>query len=284
MRKLVVFTINLLLLSGAGFCLAADFIAGTDGYLVANGLTETQLTTNVATEDREPFISAVGETTISDPTADVVSRTGTHPTLNYGWADLTSASLKKNETNQCWLFTLQTAEDIPTSAPWQANFLLYIDHDADTSNNAPQGVRINTDYEIAVKYGTEDENIAPQWFTDFRWYNPEPDFWATDKETASTFEFKGNQLNICVPFSEISSEVTPTWRAAAVGSDGKATQIDVVPGAGFPPPLGETYPTWDSSVNSTNYAGLINWASLGIVLTGIAVVVVVRRKKKQNKN
>ncbi|HBR80613.1 MAG: hypothetical protein UW63_C0061G0004 [Candidatus Uhrbacteria bacterium GW2011_GWF2_44_350] len=276
MKKIIAILLGFSLLSGASFCLATDYRAGTDDYLVAGGLTEEQLTNNVSTENREPFTSTSGETSVSDPTGDVLSNSGTHPQINYGWADLTSASLEKNSKNQCWLFNMGVAEEIPTNAPWQANFLLYIDRDGDTTNNAPQGVRINTDYEISVKFGSENQNEAPYWFIDMRWYNPEPNFWAINKETTSTFKFDGKNLNICVPFEEISEDTTPAWRAAAVVSNGQATQVDIAPGTGFPPPSGEFYTTWNTGTTSTNLHNLINWTALEIVGGLILLIVVIK--------
>jgi len=260
----------LTLISSPVFCLASEsFKPGTDEYLKAGGLTEEQLTADVSTEDRESFISASGETSTTDPTGDVLSRSGTHPGINFGWGDLTEASLKKDKTKQCWNFNLKVAEQIPSAAPWQANYLLYIDGDSKTDNNAPTGVRINTDYEISIKYSAEQGG----WLSDLRWYNPEPDFWAVNKETAATFNFNNNELSVCVPFTEISADITPTWRVAAVISDSQNTQVDVAPGAGFPPPKGETYATWGTkNSTSTNFVSLINWQALVVVL-GIAVLI-----------
>lgn len=244
------------------FCFALEpFHPGTDEYLISAGLTEEQLTTKVNTEDREPFVSAEGETSITDPTGDVLSRTGTHPGINYGWGDLISAGLVKDNEKQCWLFTMQTAEEFPPAVSWQANFLFYIDHDGLVDNNAPEGVRINTDYEVSVKFSASNEE-KKEWYVDLRWYNPATDFWATNKTTASTFGFDKNRLSLCVPFSEISTEVIPTWRTAAAVSDGEATQVDVAPGAGFPPPKGQTYPTWGTMTNKTS---LLNWQALEII-------------------
>lgn len=257
-----------LLTVAPSLCLALEpFHPGTDEYLIFAGLTEEQLTTKVNTENREPFISARGETSITDPTGDVLSRTGTHPEINYGWGDLIATSLSKNNEEQCWLFVLQAAEDFPSSVSWQANFLLYIDSDNNLDNNALEGVRANTDYEISIKFSTSDES-KKDWYADLRWYNPTTDFWATNKTTASTLKFKEDQLSVCVPFDEISAEITPTWRTAAAVSDGENTQIDVAPGTGFPPPKGQTYLTWKTS---TNEASLLNWQALGIVI-GIAVL------------
>ncbi|MFH1089298.1 MAG: hypothetical protein V1716_02645 [Candidatus Uhrbacteria bacterium] len=268
-KKILTICVLSLLISPV-FCLASEsFKPGTDEYLKAGGLTEEQLTADVSTEDREPFISASGETSATDPTGDVLSRSGTHPGINFGWGDLTEASLKKDETKQCWDFSLKVAEQIPSAAPWQANYLLYIDSDGKIDNNTPIGVRINTDYEISIKYEAEKS----KWSADLRWYNPEPDFWAVNKETASTFEFKNDSLSICVPFTEISTDIVPTWRVAAVISDGQNTQVDVAPGVGFPPPKGETYPTWGTNnSDSTNFTSLINWRSL-VIVGGIAALI-----------
>lgn len=287
MKKKEIIAFSALLLTLPIISLALEpFKPGTDEYLQNSGLTEEQLTNKVATEDREPFISAAGEMTAIDPTGDVVSRWGTHPSLKAGWGDLTSASLKKDAEKQCWLFSLETTEDIPETISIKANYLFYIDRDGNTENNATTGARINTDYEVSVKYLSDQG-----WQTDLRWFNQETNFWAVDKETASTFQKTEKNITLCVPFTEISSEVTPTWRAAAAVSDDNDTQIDVVPGAGFPPPKGQTYPTWSTAVSdnspSTNSNNLVNWPALGAVagLAGLGILIklifwFIEKKKK----
>ncbi|MFH1253268.1 MAG: hypothetical protein V1664_02980 [Candidatus Uhrbacteria bacterium] len=261
------------------FVLAANSIRpGTADYLVGNGLTEQQITPETATEKREPFISLTGETVYIDPIGDVLSRVGTYPQINYGWGDLTKVELKKNNEKQCWQFGLNVAQEIPPNTPsLQANFILYIDRDGILENNAPQGVRINTDYEVSIKYDIVDKE-NPGWETGLRWYNKETDFWAVNKTTASTFEMKGSNLSVCVPFAEIPAEVIPTWRVAAAISDGGNTQIDVAPGAGFPPPLGETYATWQPTIDqpSTESLSLLNWNALMIIVAVIGLIVLVK--------
>jgi hypothetical protein len=288
-NKKISFLISLTVLFVPFFVLAADSPRpGTDDYLIDNGLTEIQLTTKTATEKREPFIDLKGETTTTDPVGDVVSRYGTHPQTNYGWGDLTNASLAKNNDKQCWQFDFTVAEEIPASpVSLQSNLLVYLDSDNNLENNATTGVRINTDYEVSIKYDQKNG-----WITGLRWYNKEAEFWAINKTTASTFEFNKNNVSVCIPFTEVSAEVTPIWRAALAISDGSNTQIDVVPGTGFPPPTGETYSTWQSMNNSTPASttvnNLVNWNAVIIVTGVIGLIVLIKivfwiieKKKKQ---
>jgi hypothetical protein len=247
------------------FCLASDIRPGTDDYLIANGWTEEQLSTNAATEAREFFASTTSEAVVNDPYGDVLSRTGTHPLITNAWGDITEVELKKDEDKQCWSIDFTLAGDIPASSAVQANFLIYLDGDNDTTNNAPEGVRANMDKEFSIK------NSETGWVTDYRWYNSAPNAltWAINKDTASTFVFDGNKLNVCIPFSEVGKEITPIWRAAVAIYDGTNTQIDVVQNTGFPPIKGETNNTINQTGNS--WKSLLNWRALGIV-SGVVIL------------
>ena len=267
---------------------------GTDDYLLDQGLTEQQLSTPTATEKREPFLNLTDETSIGDEIGDVLSRSGTHPQINYSWGDLTKASLIKNSEKQCWQFDFTVANEIPANpTSLGVNFLIYIDSDGQPENNTNEGIRFGTDYEVSIKYDVKNQD----WFTDLRWYNQAADFWATNKTSASTFNFGSNNLLVCIPFSEISESVTPDWHIAVALSDGQNTQIDVAPGIGFPPPKGETYATWktndsttaDNQKTSTNSYSLINWNALITVgiLAGLGIVIKLVfwfiNKKQKNK-
>ncbi|MFA6131954.1 MAG: hypothetical protein WC702_02720 [Patescibacteria group bacterium] len=264
------------------FCSAADIRPGTDDYLIANGWTEEQLTTTMATEGRETFAATTGEAKVEDPSGDVLSRTGTHPLINNAWGDITAVEIKKDETRQCWSADFTMAADIPATSSVQANFLIYMDGDNDVTNNAPEGVRANTDKEFSIK------NSEDGWSADYRWYNSAYNAltWAINKDTTSTFAFNGNKLNVCIPFAEVGADITPIWRAAVAIYDGTNTQVDVAQNTGFPPIKGET----DNTVNQTsvNYLkNLLSWQTLEffgglVVLAGLVKLVVwlIKRKKK----
>lgn len=258
--------VSILLLITPLLCSATDVRPGTDDYLIANGWTEEQLTTNAATEAREFFGSTTGEAAINDPVGDVLSRTGTHPLITNAWGDITEVELKKDESRACWSADFTTASDIPATATIQVNFLLYMDGDGDTSNNAPEGVRANMDKEFSIK------NSESGWVTDYRWYNNalNAQTWATNKDTTLTFVFAENKLNICIPFTEVGEDITPIWRAAIAIYDGTNTQIDVAQNTGFPPVKGETNNTTNQTTSS--WMTLLNWPALGIVASGIALI------------
>jgi len=249
------------------FCLAADIRPGTDDFLIANGWTETQLSTPMATEGREIFSATIGEKSINDPVGDVLSRTGTHPLITNAWGDITNTELKKDNARQCWSVNFTMAADIPASSTIQANFLVYMDGDNDNKNNAPDGVRIGTDKEFSIK------NSETGWVADYRWYNSAANAltWAINKDTKSTFTFNKNTLNVCIPFAEVSADITPTWRAAAAIYDGANTQIDVGQNTGFPPVKGEIDNTANQSENS--WLSLLNWRALEVV-AGIVVLLI----------
>lgn len=279
MKKIIITTTLFLL---PFVCSAADIRPGTDDYLVANGWTEEQLTTAMATEGREFFASTTGEGTATDPVGDVLSRVGTHPLINYGWGDISEAKLTKDLTHQCWSVDFTVAEEIPQTTTAQVNFLVYMDGDNDLTNNAPDGVRVGTDKEFSIK---NDEN---GWSADYRWYNSAENArtWATNKETKATFAFSGNTLNVCIPFAEVGEDITPIWRAAAAVYDGTNVEFDVAQNTGFPPVKGEADNTANQSGSS--WMGLLNWRMLeiagGVVVLLIVIKVVfwlIGKKKKK---
>jgi hypothetical protein len=211
--------------------------AGTNGHLREIGYSDAQLSTEATTENREAFKLAEGAGRVEDPLGDVLDRFGVTSGILQPWGDIERATLLKNDEAQAWDLTVTLGGALPDAPTYQAQFYLYMDIDGDAANNDPQGVRVGTDAEFSVRYGAEKG-----WFADYRWYNKDADFWAMNKETASTFERNGNQLVLHVPFAEARADLAPYWRAAVAVADGPKTQIDVAPGTGFPPPLGETYP------------------------------------------
>jgi hypothetical protein len=275
------FLLAIFLITVPLLCSAADIRPGTDDYLINNGWNEERLSTDAATEEREFFASTTGEETVKDPVGDVLSRTGTHPQINYGWGDITEAGLVKDTIRQCWSVDITVAEEIPLTVPVQVNFWFFVDGDGDQTNNAPDGIKVNTDKEFVVK------NNQNSWTADYRWYNSAPNArtWATNKDTLSTFTFEKNELNICVPFTEVGQDITPIWRTALAIYNGTNTQVDVAQNTGFPPIKGER----DNTTNQKNglWPSLLDWRTLGavgglIVLVGLIKIVFwfVEKKKK----
>lgn len=211
--------------------------AGTDEYLRRTmGYSDSELATPLATEKREPFPVVDGIITIDDPTSDIVDRLGTSSAMRVPWMDIVSASVRKNTDTSSWDFTMETAAGIPArSTEKKTQFFFMIDKDGDALNNETIGFNSNVDTEFTVEW----DEAAGAWGTDYRWYNQPVDFWAFNKDTASTFVFSGNRLVYSVPFSELPEDAQIKWRLSAAVSDGKATAVDTAPGIGFPPPIGE---------------------------------------------
>ena len=220
--------------------LAKDIQPGTDTYLRELGYTDEQLSTDVNTEDREPFLFAEGSIYVADPMGDVLTRTGTVSSVQAPWGDVTSADLTHDESAETWTLVVTVADELPDNPSEQVNLLLYVDADGNTENNEQDGVRGSMDTEFSLKH-----NLERGWYTDVRWYNPEADFWAVDRTTASAFEVEGNRLALRIPDAELPINTTPRWRVAVAIGEGSATQVDVAPTVGFPPPLGESYPVND---------------------------------------
>ncbi|PJA47107.1 hypothetical protein CO172_03085 [Candidatus Uhrbacteria bacterium CG_4_9_14_3_um_filter_36_7] len=216
-------------------------LPGTDDFLRKEiNLSTEALTNPVATEEREAFLSATGQTTVFDPIGDVLNRVGNTSSLQTAWGDVIKAQLSQNIKNQMWVLDLWLAAALPQTIPDQGiNFLFYADTDGKEENNEKEGVRINTDQSFIIKHNRED-NI---WYIDYRWYNSEADFWAMDKTTNAVVEVKNNQVTLMIPFAEIPATANPSWRAgvALLNTSGD-TQIDMIPQIGFPPPKGESYP------------------------------------------
>lgn len=257
--------------------LAASPVAGTNGYLKSIGYTDEQLSARVATEDREPFETAEGAGSFADPLGDVVSRSGDTAGIQNAWGDLSDVTLSKNDATQSWDFSLSVGDSIPKTltSSQKAQWLVYMDVDGDASNNAAAGVRAGTDVEFTVEYNQE-----AGWYTDFRWYNQPADFWATNKETAATFTFDDEVLTIRVPFAEAPDTLAPRWRTAVAISDGGEMQTDVIPGIGFPPPKGETYPAASFDPAYTTEGDLWASAAATAMLVGYGMFQWVAKKRQ----
>jgi hypothetical protein len=234
--------------------------AGTDSYLRELGYSEEQLTRAVATEDREAFKMAEGTGRVEDPLGDVLNRWGQTSGLNQPWGDIQFAVLTKNETAQTWDFTVTLGGQIPDKPTTKAQLFIVADTDGKKPNNDIEGIRIGADAEFSVQH-----NAERGWYADFRWYNPEADFWAMNKETAMTFDLAGNAFTIHIPFSEMSADITPHWRVGMGLADGEATELDAAPGVGFPPPKGETYPEAPDRFYAPTWLNWAGWIVVAVV-------------------
>ncbi|TAK04285.1 hypothetical protein EPO34_04050 [Patescibacteria group bacterium] len=221
---------------------------GTDDYLRQElGLTDEQLAVGMPTEDREPFESVTGEAFIDDPLGDVLDRVGRTTTVQQPWGDIGHASIERKEGDGVWEIEVTLGGDLPVKPSGRAVFHAYADADGVPDNNAPnEGVRGGMDAEFTLEHNPDNG-----WYTDFRWYNPEPtaQTWGINKETAMRFRIKGSVITLSIPFSEVPAK-EPAWRLVMGVSDGSRTEIDVAPGIGFPPAKGTARP-W--------YRPLIAW-------------------------
>lgn len=249
--------------------MAASPEAGTDDFLRSAGWSHEQLSQKVTPEKRQVFDTAVGETEAKDPAGDVLSRLGVTAGIQVPWADATGARLTRDLEEQAWVFTLETAETISEVINLKANFLLYVDGDGNPDNNETEGVRAGMDREYSLAH-----NAAGGWYMDFRWYNADPAAatWANDRDTQASFEVSGTHVTIRVPFAELSEDAVPRWRMAAAVSDKTSTQVDVVPGVGFPPPPGESYPNPRFAIFPSASNGKNPWLAIAILGGVLAVV------------
>ncbi len=234
--------------------------AGTDEYLVEIGYTEEQLSTEASTENREAFSMAEGEGRVEDPLGDVVNRFGTTSSMKQPWGDIERAVIQKNSETSTWDVIVTLGGIVPEKSSISAQLFVLLDTDGDKSNNDRDGFRIGTDAEFSLQTTSEHP-----WYVDYRWYNPDPQFWAVNKETMSSYEIDGNTITMHIPFSEAPESLTPHWRVVMGLADGAENQIDAVPGTGFPPPKGETYPS-DSKVAASLSLGWITWGIIGIIV------------------
>lgn len=209
--------------------------AGTDDYLRDEaGFTDADLSFSIVTEKREAFLLSHETESATDPLGDVLTRYGTSSNMHVPWGDLQSADATKN-TDGSWTFRVVSATDIPKSPSHQAQFLLLVDRDGNPENNDLSGIHGNMDAEFAV---TRTEN---GWKTGFRWFNKDADFWAIDQKTAATFVLEKNVFSLTIPEAELPHGAS-SWRIMLALANGGDTQIDAVPGVGFPKPLATETP------------------------------------------
>lgn len=243
----------------------STYTPGTDAYLRNEvGLSDVELSTRHKTEDREPFALVVDELSAEDPVADVLTRFGTRSGVNAGWADIAGVSFTQNDDNESWDVLIEVGEPIPENPPHKVQFWILTDSDNLDENNESSGIRINTDQSHMAKYDVENG-----WATDYRWYNTETDFWALNKETAATFAptDEGNML-YQIPFDELPADSSPEWRVVAAVDNAGKTQIDVVPGVGFPSPKAASDEPVDTQTNQEHIAWWerIEWSTPHFIL------------------
>jgi len=250
--------------------------AGTDEYLRDIGFTDVQLSTPVMTEDREAFKAAEGAGRVTDPAGDIIDRMGITSKIGAAWADIAETSLLKDETAQTWNVTVTFNDEVPDVPSEQNQLFLLVDADGNAANNDMDGYRIGMDAEFSVLH-TQEEG----WHANFRWYNKDADFWAKNKETTAAFAVEGNTVTLRIPFSEVSGTITPRWRAVMALANGTDTQIDVVPGTGFPPPKGETYPEPQTSTFIfSSLSAWLGWTAFFIAIGVVANRIVAKKRQK----
>lgn len=209
--------------------------SGSDDYLRQElNLPVESADDKVATEDREFFDLATGAVIVTDPKGDVLGRLGEPSSILAPWGDILRAEATRNEDDQTWDFVVDLAGIIPQSTALKGKLSLVIDTDDRDGNNDEDGTLGQADSEFALTYSRTDK----VWNKQFRWFNPQADFWARDRTTNMTYSTNGKTFILRIPFSEISSE-TPKWRVVVALQDDISTQIDVAPTIGFPPVLGE---------------------------------------------
>ena len=257
--------------------LAAAPAAGTSDYLRSLGYTDAQLSPVATTEQREAFEISTGAGNVDDPVGDVVDRKGGVASVTEPYGDVSRVTLTKNDAAQTWDAVVTVGETIPEKIDKKIQLSIVVDVDGDDVNNAPEGVRVGTDAEFTVQTTPEHP-----WYTDFRWYNKDANFWATNKETASTFEIQGETISMHIPFSELPGDVTPSWRVILAVANGNDSEIDVVPGIGFPPPKGETYPMPDVT-KTVSIPPAAKWVAISAIAAAFSVLVHRKFAKKRKK-
>lgn len=214
--------------------------AGSDDYLRYElSYTDEMLSGELITEEREHFAKASGQTKVSDPLGDVLDRLGTTSPMNVPWGDIQSAEVKHNTLEQAWEVRVEMGALVPElHTQDKAQLFVYFDHDGASANNDYEGIGADMDREFSVQYNKEEG-----WYTDYKWYNTEADFWGMDQETEATFLIKDNVMTVYVPFDEVPYDNAVHWRVVMALKDGLETQIDAAPGVGFPPALGQELPS-----------------------------------------
>lgn len=248
--------------------------AGTDDYLLSTLPNASQvLATPLVTEARMPFPIATTPS-VDDPTGDVLTQNGTASNLHEPWGDLTNVTWTKEATD--WLVTATVAAPVPATPAEQTQFTVYVDADGNPANNMPPpGTRGDMDSEWSIKYSSQYG-----WGVDFEWYNPAPTakVWAMNKKTAAVPAISGNTLSLKIPFTELSANWSPRWRAIMALEDTNGNEeVDVVPGAGFPPAnpnyKGPTTPGAPASATTSTVSSPANNTWIGILIAVIAVIV-----------
>lgn len=200
--------------------------AGTDAYLVAHDPAAVS-DKGMPTEDRQAFGIGTSLST-DDPSGDVLTRDGSPSTLHQAWADITNVTWQRDDAKQVWKATVTFADVVPKQPEDQTQLTVYADL-ADKQNSPPDGVRGNMDADWSIKYSDKYG-----WGLDFRWYNPKPDYWAQDKKTQAVPEITAHAISLSIPFAELPANWSPRWRVMMALQGPADTQIDVVPGVGFP--------------------------------------------------
>ncbi|MEI6511047.1 MAG: hypothetical protein WCO25_03330 [Candidatus Uhrbacteria bacterium] len=256
---------------------AATSTAGTSDYLRSIGYTDVQLSGNATTEQREAFSAVQGAGSVSDPLGDEVDRKGGATTVNAAYGDISNATLTKNDAAQTWDVLVTLGGPIPEKPTDKIELFILMDTNGDLSDNAADGIRVGVDMEFSVQC-TKDH----PWYTDYRWFNKGPQFWAVNKETKSTFEIGTDTIAYHIPFAEVSGDATPTWRVVMAAASGNDSEIDVAPGIGFPPPKGETYPIPPTS-KGFDLPPAVKWIGLTAAVAAVSVLVHRKFAKKRKK-
>jgi len=262
-----------LLLPLSAFAHATEGTPGTDEYLRnVLGWSNERLTTAVATEDREAFDVAVGETSVDDPLGDVLDRNGTESKIHDPWGDIERVTLIKNKVKKTWDFQVTLGANLPSAIVGKAAMYVYADADGKAENNSPDpGVKLGMDSEFGLLYN------AKGWHTGFRWFNSDPkaNIWATDKTTKSTFKVSKNVISFSIPFAEMSGDITPEWRVVMALEHSGATEVDVAPTDGFPAakPAPTPTPQYTPSSSPVGEAILKWFVETDKILLGAVVIV-----------
>ncbi len=257
--------------------LAATPMAGTSDYLRSIGYTDVQLSGNATTEQREAFSAVQGAGSVSDPLGDEVDRKGGATTVNAAYGDISGATLTRNDTTQTWDVVVTLGGPIPEKPTDKTELFILMDTNGDLSDNAKDGIRVGVDMEFSVQC-TKDH----PWYTDYRWFNKGPQFWAVNKETKSTFEIGTDTIAYHIPFAEVSGDATLTWRVVMAAAKGSDSEIDVVPGVGFPPPKGEIYPV-PPTKSSIDLPPAAKWVALTAIVAALSMFVHRKFAKKRKK-
>jgi len=251
--------------------------AGTDDYLRDElGYTDDMLATGAHMEDREAFDYSTGEKIADDVLGDVLDRTGQTSTLQVPWADIEQVRLAKNPDLQAWDLSVTVGSEIDADASMKAQVLFYADIDSDAQNNAPDGIRAQTDREWSIDYSTEQD----RWYADYKWYNAEADFWAYNIETTAIATISDNTFFLQIPFAELPEGIAPNWRVVIAVSKGDATQIDAAQDIGFPPVKGAAPaegPANEQVESPVDLRLLVIAAGIGFIV--IYAIRVARRRK-----